>query len=70
VEYGVLKLLLAEIANKHSDQVATAKLGVTEKNLLCQAIFGDCGFQKLDSVDVWRLVEFKPPSFRGAFEFA
>jgi FkbH-like protein len=68
VEYGVLKLLLAEIANKHADQPITAKLGVTDKNLLCQAIFGDCGFEKLEGSDVWRLVEFKPPSFQGAFE--
>jgi FkbH-like protein len=68
VEYGVLKLLLAEIANKHAGQTVTAKLGATDKNLLCQAIFGDCGFEKLESSDIWRLVEFNPPSLQGAFE--
>ncbi len=68
VEYGVLKLLLKEIAEKNLDQTITANLGLTGKNLLCQAILGDCGFEKLEGEDAWRLVEFNPPSFQGAFE--
>jgi FkbH-like protein len=68
VEYGVLNLLINEISAHQPGQAIQANLGVTGKNLLCQSIFGDCGFEKLVNTDVWRLVGFTPPSYQGTFE--
>jgi FkbH-like protein len=67
VEYGVLKLLIEQIASHTPGQPVHAKLASTEKNLLCQAIFGDCGFENTAGSQDWRLLEFKPPSYQGAF---
>jgi hypothetical protein len=68
VEYGVLKLLIDEIASKQPGQAVHAKLATTGKNLLCQAIFGDCGFENTTDSPDWRLLEFKAPPYQGAFE--
>jgi FkbH-like protein len=68
VEYGVLKLLIAEVASLQPSKTIHAKLGETGKNLLCQSIFSDCGFERSVGSDDWRLVEFNPPSYQGAFE--
>lgn len=68
VEYGVLKLLIAEVASHQPGQTIHANLGETGKNLLCQSIFSDCGFERSVGADDWRLVDFKPPSFQGVFE--
>jgi len=70
VEYGVLKNLTEQVKIKTNGQVIHAKLGETDKNLLCQAIFGDCGFEKLPDSNDWRLVDFKTPGYQGSFELS
>lgn len=69
VEYGVLKLLIDHLQQKLPSENIFANLATTEKNLLCRAIFGDCGFARLADTDTWQLEAFRPPSYQGVFEF-
>jgi FkbH-like protein len=69
VEYGVLKLLIEQMTSQTQGHAVHAKLATTGKNLLCQAIFGDCGFQNISGSQDWQLLEFKPPNYQGLFEF-
>jgi len=68
VEYGVLKLLIDQLQQKSPVQNIGASLAPTEKNLLCRAIFGDCGFERIADTHTWQLGSFKPPSYQGSFE--
>ena len=70
VEYGVLNLLMDILNAQLPGQAVTARLTVAEKNLLSRAIFADCGFEQILDSDVWRLVDFKTPSYQGQFELA
>jgi len=69
VEYGVLNLLMDILNARQPGQAVTARMTVADKNLLSRAIFSDCGFEQILDSDVWRLVEFKAPTFQGQFEW-